>query len=60
VARCAHDGDDDNAATGWVDALSTLPCMVEPPAVRFPIVEGVTSRGSSMISVPMAITPAER
>jgi hypothetical protein len=60
AAGSGHDGDDDNAATGWVGALSTPPCMAEAPAIRFPIVDGVASRGGSVMTVPMAITPAER
>jgi hypothetical protein len=55
-----HDGDDDNAATGSVGALSTPPCMAQAPRIGFPIVDGDASRGDSVISVPMVITPAER
>jgi hypothetical protein len=55
-----HDGDDDNAATGSVGALSTPPCMAQASRIGFPIVDGDASRGDSVISVPMVITPAER
>jgi hypothetical protein len=51
------DGDDDNATTGPAGALSTPPCETEAPAVGIPIEPG-TSRGGSVIGVPMAIRPA--
>jgi hypothetical protein len=35
-----HDGDDDNAATGSVGALSTPPCTAEASAVRIPVDDG--------------------
>src|SRR5918993_341135 len=57
VVPACRDGDDDNAATRPVGALSTPPCTAEASAVRIPIDDGVASRGGSVMSVPMLITP---